>query len=199
MIFYLIGKTASGKNSIASELMKRVDGLQLYIPYTTRPRRSHEVDGRDYHFITISELEKLESAGKIIEKRVYNTIHGPWTYATIEDDILDEGISAPVSHNGNVLMIGTLESFRSVRNKYGADALKGLYIECEDGLRLQRALDREKEEVEPKYKELCRRFLADEEDYSPENVKKSSIDKVFRNEDFFSCVGEIEEYIRAAV
>ena len=52
MIIYLTGKSASGKDSIAKELVKRVSGLVKYIPYTTRPRRSHEVDGREYHFIT---------------------------------------------------------------------------------------------------------------------------------------------------
>ena len=43
---------------------------------------------------------------------------------------------------------------------------------------------------------MCRRFLADEEDYSEENVNKAGIEKVFKNEDFFSCVEEIEEYIK---
>ena len=196
MIFYITGKTASGKNSIAGELVDRVEGLKLYVPYTTRPKRSHEVDGRDYHFITEVELDEYEKAGKLIEKRVYNTIHGLWTYCTVEDEMLDEASNALVSHNDNVLMIGTLESFKSVRDKYGADSVKGLYIECSDGDRLQRALDREKKEESPKYKEMCRRFLADEEDYSEENVNKAGIEKVFKNEDFFSCVEEIEEYIK---
>ena len=196
MIFYITGKTASGKNSIAGELVDRVEGLKLYVPYTTRPRRSHEVDGRDYHFITEVELDEYEKAGKLIEKRVYNTIHGLWTYCTIEDEMLDEASEALVSHNDSVLMIGTLESFKSVKERYGADSVKGLYIECSDGDRLQRALDREKKEETPKYKEMCRRFLADEEDYSEENVNKAGIEKVFKNEDFFSCVEEIEEYIK---
>ena len=188
MIIYLTGKSASGKDSIAKALVERVKELELYIPYTTKPRRSHEVDVRDYHFLTTSELEKIRAEGRVIESRTYNTIHGPWTYATVNDfDSRSEGI---------VLMVGTLESFKSVREKMGADKVKGLYIECPDGVRLQRALDREKSEEAPKYKEMCRRFLADEEDYSEERIKVANIDWRFNNEDLVDCVSRVEECIR---
>ena len=36
-----------------------------------------------------------------------------------------------------------------------------LYVEVDDGLRLSRALERERKQTEPKYAEMCRRFLAD--------------------------------------
>ncbi|MCR5727498.1 MAG: AAA family ATPase [Lachnospiraceae bacterium] len=189
MIIYLTGKSASGKDSIASELLKRIENVTRYIPYTTRPRRSHEVDGREYHFITTSELEKLETDGRVIENRTYNTIHGPWTYATVDD----------FDSHSNVLMVGTIESFKSIQEKMGADEVKGLYIECSDGDRLQRALDREKKEEAPKYKEMCRRFLADEEDYSEEKIKEAAVDRVFRNDDLKSCVGQIEDYIKSCL
>lgn len=48
-------------------------------------------------------------------------------------------------------MIGTLESYEGTRNYFGADVLVPLYIEVEDGERLQRALDRERQQTEPKY------------------------------------------------
>lgn len=44
------------------------------------------------------------------------------------------------------------------RNYFGADVLVPLYIEVEDGERLQRALDQERQQTEPKVCELCRRF-----------------------------------------
>ena len=67
MIIYLTGKSASGKDSIAKALVERVEELELYIPYTTRPRRSHEADGREYHFITEADLERLKAEGRVIE------------------------------------------------------------------------------------------------------------------------------------
>lgn len=38
-----------------------------------------------------------------------------------------------------------------------------IYVEVEDGVRLKRALQRERLQQQPAYGEVCRRFLADEE------------------------------------
>ena len=139
-----------------------------------------------YPFLNLKNLGKLE---RLLESRNYNTIHGPWTYATIDD----------FDSHSNVLMIGTLESYKSVRESMGADRVKGVYIECPDGVRLQRALDREKSEEPPKYKEMCRRFLADEEDYSTEKIKDAAVDRVFRNDDLNHCVDKIEDFIKSCL
>ena len=58
-----------------------------------------------------------------------------------------------------------------------------IYIEVEDKIRLLRAIHREEEQEKLKYAELCRRFLADEQDFSEENLKKSGITKHFSNND----------------
>ena len=70
-----------------------------------------------------------------------------------------------------------------------------IYIEVEDGLRLSRALERERMHKEPKYKELCRRFLADADDFSDEKLKDAGIDKRFVNTDIDSVLKEITEWI----
>jgi hypothetical protein len=64
-----------------------------------------------------------------------------------------------------------------------------IYIEVEDGLRLARAVERERLQTNPKYAELCRRFLADSSDFSEEKLKEAGISRRFSNE------GEIEECI----
>ena len=73
-----------------------------------------------------------------------------------------------------------------------------LYIEVEDGERLQRALDRERQQTEPKYAELCRRFLADEADFSAENMEKCGIreENRFENRKLEACVDELVREIR---
>lgn len=43
--------------------------------YTTRPIREGERDGVEYYFVTEARLAELEAAGKVIEKRVYQTVH----------------------------------------------------------------------------------------------------------------------------
>ena len=65
-----------------------------------------------------------------------------------------------------------------------------------DGVRLQRALDRERAQEQPKYAEMCRRFLADEQDFSEENLQKAEITKRFLNKDLDEVTQEIASYIR---
>ena len=56
-----------------------------------------------------------------------------------------------------------------------------IYIEVDDGIRLTRALEREKRQENPKYEEMCRRFLADQRDFSPENISNAKITNIFNN------------------
>ena len=94
-------------------------------------------------------------------------------------------------------MIGTLASYEKMRAFYGQDHLIPLYIEVEDGERLQRALNRERQQAVPKYRELCRRFLADEEDFREENLQRLRIDRRFENTDMETCLEEIIEEIQS--
>ena len=71
-----------------------------------------------------------------------------------------------------------------------------IYIEVDDGVRLQRALDRERAQDKPKYKEMCRRYLADSDDFSEENILASGIYRRFENDIFEKCLEEITGYIK---
>lgn len=191
-IFYVMGKSASGKDTIYKILRERLPQIQTVVPYTTRPIRAGERDGVEYYFVTGKRLADLEKQGKIIEKRTYQTVYGPWSYATVDDGQIDLG-------SQDYFMIGTLESYEGTRNYFGADVLVPLYIEVEDGERLQRALDRERQQTEPKYAELCRRFLADEADFSAENMEKCGIraENRFENRELEACVDTLVREIRA--
>ena len=184
-IFYMMGKSASGKDSIFQMLTSdRELNLKTVTMYTTRPRRDGEQDGKEYFFRDEAFRIRMEQEGKIIECRTYETVCGPWSYFTVDDGQID-------IKRGNYLMMGTLESFEKVRAYYGADDLVPLYIWVEDGLRLQRALNREKGQREPKYKELCRRYLADEEDFSQEKLDACGIRKYYDNRDLEQCLEKI--------
>ena len=78
-----------------------------------------------------------------------------------------------------------------MREYYGEKNVVPLYIEVEDAERLRRAIRREEERKIPDYKELCRRFLADSEDYSEENLIKHGIVKRILNHDGTRCLEEI--------
>ena len=183
-IYYLLGKSATGKDTLYKEILKRRPKLRTVTMYTTRPIREGEQDGVEYHFVDDKQLAELETDGKIVELRAYNTVHGIWKYFTVDDGQID-------LEQGDYLLIGTLETYEKIREYYGAEHLVPIYIEVEDGERLARALERERRQAVPKYKEMCRRFLADEEDFCEENLKRLGIDKRYRNTDMETCLNEI--------
>ena len=93
------------------------------------------------------------------------------------------------------LVIGTLESYRKLKEYFGAEEVLPVYVEVEDGLRLLRAVEREQSQKEPGYAEVCRRFLADAQDFSEEKLAKAQIRRRFVNDDLHRCFQEIMAYI----
>ena len=188
-IFIVMGKSASGKDTIYKDLMKLTkEQLKTVVLYTTRPIRTGETDGVEYHFVTQEERAVLHREGKIIEERVYQTVLGDWAYFTADDGQID------LSKN-SYLMISTLEGYKSLVDYYGQENVVPVYIEVEDGERLARALSRERMQASPKYEELCRRFLADQEDFKEENLQKLEIKKRYMNYDKEQCIQHIMDDI----
>lgn len=188
-IYYMMGKSSSGKDTLYKEVLKALPKLKTLVLYTTRPIREGEQEGIEYHFVTNEELERFEKAGKIIEERTYDTVYGAWKYATIEDGQINLAAY-------DYLVIGTLESYAGMKKCYGAENLVPIYIEVEDGERLSRALSRERQQEQPKYEEMCRRFLADQKDFSEENLEEAGIVRRYYNDDKVQClekiIGEIQ-------
>lgn len=184
-IFCLMGKSACGKDTIYKQLLENASlPLKTLVPYTTRPIRDGETHGVEYYFLTEQEQKELEQQGKIIELRSYQTVHGIWKYFTVNDHQIN-------LEKYHYLIIGTLESYLKLKEYFGKDVLIPLYIDLEPGERLQRALDRERMQSEPKYAEMCRRFLADEEDFSLNNLKQAGIDKFYVNDSLDCCTKEL--------
>ena len=157
-IFCLIGKSGSGKDTLAKLLLqdKELD-LQSVVPYTTRPMRDGEVRGVDYHFV--SDTYMVEHRSSVIEVRGYETVNGQWIYCTMDDGQIW------IDSLNWYLMIATPESFKSLKGYFGEDIVVPLYIEVDDGIRLSRALGRERKSFRPNYCEMCRRFIADDKDF----------------------------------
>lgn len=190
-IFYIMGKSASGKDHIYQYLAaEETLALKRLVLYTTRPIRDGEENGREYYFVDEKVLEDFQRRGHVIEARSYHTIHGIWTYFTADDGQVDTA-------KGNYLGIGTLESYEKMKEYYGQEQICPIYLEVEDGERLERALRRERSESVPKYAELCRRFLADCEDFSEEKLKQAGIGKRFQNVNLEKCIEEIYDYIKS--
>ena len=184
-IYYLLGKSATGKDTLYKEILKRRPELRTVTMYTTRPIREGETDGVEYFFTGREELERQLASGKVIESRTYQTIAGPWTYYTVDDGQFD------VADDESCLMIGTLESYEKMCAYFKAGKMVPVYIEVPDGIRLLRAVKREENQKKPNYREVCRRYLADEKDFSEENLERLGITKRYQNTDMEMCVEEI--------
>lgn len=184
-IFIVMGKSATGKDTIFKEIRKRLrNQLETVILYTTRPIRTGETEGVEYHFVTREERDSLQEQGKVIEERVYHTVLGDWFYFTADDGQINLS-------EKSYIMISTLEGYESLRKYFGKEQVVPIYIEVEDGERLQRALSREMSQASPKYEEMCRRFLADQDDFKEENLKRLQIEKRYSNYDKEQCINDI--------
>ncbi len=189
-IFCLMGKSSTGKDTIYKELLGNEElGLKRMVPYTTRPIRVGETEGVEYHFTDEAGYQKLLEDGRIIEARAYDTVHGVWRYFTVQEEALD-------LTKDNYCLIGTLEVYTKIRDYFGPDKVLPLLVEVDDGERLERAVQRERRQSNPKYEELCRRFLADSKDFSPEKIAQAGITKIFYNNFLTECLEEIATYIK---
>jgi guanylate kinase len=192
-IYSLLGKSSSGKDTIYKELLKKFPDLQEVVMYTTRPIRQGERDGVEYHFVDEDKLAHLTKEGKVIEQRAYNTIHGVWKYFTVFDGQID-------LEKHDYLFIATAPIVvEDMGNFYGKDNLVSIYLEIDDGIRLERAIKREQQQQNPRYEELCRRFLSDSADFSEENLNKAGIVRRFNNENLSECLKEIIDYIKSNI
>ena len=188
-MIYLMGKSSSGKDTVYRHLLEWNEVcLKKVVPYTTQPIRAGEVEGEEYYFTDEDGFRKLEASGKIVEARAYDTYHGLWRYFTVDDGNID------LAHN-NYLTIGTIESYLKTTGYFGKEKILPVLLELDDGIRLKRALEREMQEERPRYQEMCRRFLADGEDFSEEKIQEAGITRRFINDELNSCLGEIEKYI----
>ena len=190
-IFYIMGKSASGKDRIYSVLAgDRELNFRKLILYTTRPIRAGEENGVQYYFTDENKRQEFQEKGLLIESRSYDTVHGVWSYCTADDGQIN-------LDKGNYLGIGTLESYHKMKEYFGEDCVVPLYIQVEDGERLERAIKREREQTNPRYAELCRRFLADQEDFSEDKIRDARIDRRFENDNLDNCVRNIINYVNS--
>jgi guanylate kinase len=91
-VFVITGPSGVGKGTLIGELLRRVPGLELSVSATTRPPRSGELDGRDYHFLDREEFDRRATDGEFLEHATYSG-HRYGTLRSEVDRRLAEGIS----------------------------------------------------------------------------------------------------------
>ena len=188
-VFCIMGKSGSGKDTIFKEIIKDNSlNLKKIVGYTTRPKRVEENDGVEYNFIDDDMINKFIQKNKVIELRKYDTVNGIWYYCTMDDGQIN-------LQTNSYIVISTLESYSSFKKYFGSNNVIPLYIDVDDGIRLQRILNREMSEDSPNYKEICRRFIADSEDFSNKNLKLNGIEKIYSNNNLVECIADVKNNI----
>ena len=151
-ILAIMGKSGAGKDTIANQLSSAYSDFHRIITCTTRPPRENEIDGVNYHFLTLNAFEQKILKNEMLE---YTKFRG-WFYGTdktaLEQNAINIGVYNPA---GYLHLHESLFKNQDVR-------VIGIYLQASGKNRLFRSLRREER---PDVKEICRRFLADEEDF----------------------------------
>ena len=76
-LYVISAPSGAGKTSLVKALLAAHPELVVSVSHTTRPPRPHEVDGRDYHFVSPGEFARLVTAGAFLEHaRVFDNQYG---------------------------------------------------------------------------------------------------------------------------
>lgn len=143
-IYCLLGKSACGKSTL-EKVLERM-GHNRIISYTTRPKRPHEVDGIDYHFITLEEFEKMRQDDEFLECQEYRQ----WFYGIKNDLDLE---------NQDYVCVIEPRGFFQIKEKLGCSKVIPMYIYVGDLELSRRGIARATTNEEAN--EFNRRFHAD--------------------------------------
>jgi guanylate kinase len=76
-LFTIVAPSGAGKSSLVAALLERRPNIQLSVSYTTRPPRTGEISGREYHFVTRERFQELIAQGEFLEHaEVYGNLYG---------------------------------------------------------------------------------------------------------------------------
>jgi guanylate kinase len=93
LLLVLAGPAGSGKTTLCERLVRECSGMERVVTSTTRPPREGEVNGRDYHFFSETEFDRLVTAGAFLEwARVHGKDRRYGTLRRVIDEKLGRGI-----------------------------------------------------------------------------------------------------------
>lgn len=110
-LFIVSSPSGGGKTTLIRRLLAKPPGepLRFSVSHTTRPRRDGEDDGREYHFVSAADFEKMARAGEFLE---HNEVHGNF-YGTAKSEVL------PRLHAGeDVILDIDVQGARDIREAY---------------------------------------------------------------------------------
>jgi guanylate kinase len=106
-VFVITGPSGVGKGTLISELLQRIEELELSTSATTRSPRRGEEDGRDYHFLSDEEFERRIGAGDFLEYATYSGNR----YGTLRSEV-----DTRLSEGRSVLLEIEVQGARQIRS-----------------------------------------------------------------------------------
>lgn len=186
-VICLVGCTASGKDSILEAVVQGLgEKVKKVISHTSRPKREHEEEGREYYFKTVEEITEMLNHDMFVETRQYHvTGQETWVYGITKEELdLDKEVTYIVIVDGHGL--DKIKSY--VKNKDNGSKVWSIFVDCESQTRLKRALDRDTM-TDDKVSEICRRNLDDMEFVLP---YKKECDFGLRNHTYKDKINNID-------
>lgn len=190
-VVFIMGKSSSGKDTIRPQIMQSLPNLNLITQFTTRPKRDGEMDGVEYHFKSEGYFKYIlkNNPEDLLEYRKYETIYGTWYYFTLKHVF---------EKDKNYLVIGTLESYKSFVKEFGKENMIPVYLDVPGSTRVIRSIKRLKDPTDLDVKEICRRYIKDEEDYDDKILEELEIPKLdFCKDNALYHIEDIVNYIKS--
>lgn len=72
MLVLLSGVSGAGKDTIKTELMKRMENVESLPSYTDRAPRNNDIPGKTYNFVTTEEFQRMIEAGELYEYSIHH-------------------------------------------------------------------------------------------------------------------------------
>ena len=162
----VIGRSASGKDTLVKGIVKKFPNLHPIIHYTTRPKRDNET-GEEYHFISMDKYERMVNNQEFFVTTCFNN----WYYAigldSFEADKINIGVFNPIE------LKRLMTTFSDLFDIYIVETV------TDRATRYRRSLNRLNDHPfdDEGLKEMCRRDRADEEDFKTiENIPRAKLE-----------------------
>lgn len=117
----LLGKSASGKDTVVNNLIHNYYGYEKIITWTTRPMRPGEKQDLTYHFTDDEDFEEKIEEGFFAEWKKYNSVFGTWYYGTAVQDI--------TNNPNNKIIILTPSGYEDIKEYINDEEILSVYLD----------------------------------------------------------------------
>lgn len=170
MIIVLVGRMASGKDTILNAIHNRTK-MPVLVSHTTRPMRPGETDGKEYHFVDNNTFKRMYDQHEFIEYRVYRPANGEiWFYGLTEKEAKCKNLSM-------VIMDPT--GYEALAKRFGNENIIGILLEADKETIYNRAILRHGDSIE----EINRRIKDDDRKFNKFEQEHKECHKVYNNND----------------